>query len=435
MTNLTRRGFIKLTGGVAAIGLTSSFAAPSIAGDAKHKVVVVGGGYAGAVAAKYIRMADQNIHVTLIEKDASYYSGPLSNWVIAGFRDLSVQKWEYDGLKKHGIEVVIDTVTGIDAAAKSVTTAGGHKFAYDRLVVAPGIDFKDFPGYDAEAQKVIVPAWKAGPETVTLHKQLASMKDGDNFILVAPADPYRCPPGPYERASLVAHYLKKNKPKSKLIILDAKPKFSKQGLFQEGWTKLYGFGTDNSIIKWVSGAEGGKAVRIDAKEMAVYTDNNGFEEKHVGGVINLIPPNVAGTIAKVAGLTNEGGWCPVHLNTFESKIHKGVYVIGDSSVSGGMPKSGYAANSQAKVVAATIVAQLNGKEPGEPSYVNTCYSMLSPDYGISVAAVWKFDPADPDKVKEITSGVSPANAPEFVRKQEALYNESWYQSIMSDTFG
>ncbi|MBF0402194.1 MAG: FAD-dependent oxidoreductase [Magnetococcales bacterium] len=419
------------------VGVTSSFILPSISigGEAKQKVVVVGGGYAGAVAAKYIRLADPKIHVTLIEKSADYYSCPLSNWVVAGFRDLSVQKWGYDGLKKHGVEVVIDEVSGIDPAAKSVATKGGKTFKYDRLVVAPGVDFAELPGLDAAAREKMPHAWKAGPETVLLAKQLAAMKDGDSFILVAPDNPYRCPPGPYERASLVAHYLKQHKPKSKVIILDAKAKFSKQGLFEEGWTKLYGYGTDNSIIKWVSGAAGGKVVRVDAGKMAVYTDNNGFEEEHLGGCINVIPPNMAGSIAKVGGLTDDKGWCPVHLNTFESKLHKGVFVIGDASSGGGMPKSGYAANSQAKVVAAAIVAQLNGKEPGEPSYVNTCYSMLSPDYGISVANVWKYDPATPDKVKEISAGVSPGKAADFIRKQEALYNESWYQSIMSDTFG
>lgn len=437
MTNLTRRSFIQLTGGAAAVGLTSSFIAPSISigGEAKQNVVVVGGGYAGAVAAKYIRLADPKINVTLIERDEFYYSCPLSNWVVAGFRDLSVQKWDYNGLKKHGVNVVYDEVQGIDPAAKSVKTAGGKSFSYDRLIVAPGVDFKDIPGLDTAAQALMPHAWKAGPQTTLLAKQLASMKDGDAFIMVVPDNPYRCPPGPYERASLVAHYLKKNKPKSKVLILDAKPKFSKQGLFEEGWTKLYGYGTDNSIIKWVSGESGGKVVRVDASKMAVYTDNNGFEEEHVGGCVNVIPPNIAANIAKVGGLANDKGWCPVDLKTFESTLHKGVFVIGDASAGGGMPKSGYAANSQAKVVAAAVVAQLNGKEPGEPSYVNTCYSMLSPDYGISVANVWKYDPATPDKVKEITSGVSPAKASDYIRKQEALYNESWYQSIMSDTFG
>ena len=433
MVNITRRGFIKLTGGVAAVGLTS-FAAPNIVGAAQQKVVVVGGGYAGAVAAKYIRLADPSIHVTLIEQNADYYSCPLSNWVVAGFRDLEVQKWGYDGLKKRGIEVVIDSVNHIDPAAKSVGTVGGHKFSYDRLIVAPGVDFKDLPGYDADAMEKMPHAWKAGLQTVQLGQQLIAMKNGDPFILVAPPNPFRCPPGPYERASLVAHYLKKHKPKSKVVILDSKPKFSKQGLFQEGWTQLYGFGTDNSLIKWVSAGEGGKVTRVDAKTMTVYTDNNGFEEEHSSSCINVIPAQQAGKIAKMAGLTDESGWCPVDLRTFESKLHKGVFVIGDSSAAAGLPKSGYAANSEAKVAAEAVVSQLKGKEPGEPSYVNTCYSMLSPEYGISVAAVYKFDPATPDKIKSIASGLSPTKAADYIRKQEALYNESWYQSIMADTF-
>lgn len=435
MLNVTRRGFIKLTGGVAAVGLTSSFAAPSIAGAAKQKVVVIGGGYAGAVAAKYIRLADPSIHVTLIEQNADYYSGPLSNWVIAGFRELSVQKWGYDGLKKHGVEVVIDRVNHIDPAAKSVGTVGGHKFQYDRLIVAPGVDFKEIPGYDAAAMEKMPHAWIAGKQTTDLANQLKAMKDGDPFILVAPPDPYRCPPGPYERASLVAHFLKKHKPKSKVLILDAKPKFSKQGLFQEGWSKLYGFGTDNSLVQWVSSDEGGQVVRVDAKTMTIYADNSGFEEEHTSSCISVIPPQKAGKIAQLAGLTDASGWCPVHLDTFESKIHKGIFVIGDASAAAGLPKSGYAANSEAKVAATVVIAQLKGKKLEEPSYVNTCYSMLSPDYGISVAAVYKFDKAHPEKIKKISGGVSPTGAPDYVRKQEALYNESWYQSIMYDTFG
>lgn len=432
MLNFTRRGFIKLTGGVAAVGLTSPFIAPSIAGDAKQKVVVIGGGYAGSIAAKYIRMADPSIQVTLIEQNADYYSGPLSNWVIAGFRDLSVQKWGYEGLKKHGVEVVIDHVNHIDPAAKSVGTVGGHKFSYDRLIVAPGVDFVDLPGYDAEKMPH---AWIAGPQTTLLTNQLKAMKDGDPFILVAPPEPYRCPPGPYERASLVAYYLKQHKPKSKVVILDAKPKFSKQGLFQEGWTKLYGFGTDNSLIQWVSGEQGGKVTRVDAATMTVYTDNSGFEEEHKSSCINVIPAQKAGKIAQMAGLTDASGWCPVHLNTFESKIHPGVFVIGDSSAAAGLPKSGYAANSEAKVAASVVIAQLKGTKQGEPSYVNTCYSMISPEYGISVANVYKFDPAHPEKIASVSGGVSATGAPDYVRKQEALYNESWYQSIMYDTFG
>ena len=434
MLNLTRRGFIKLSGGVAAVGM-ASFGVPNIAGAAKRKVVVVGGGYAGAIAAKYVRMTDPSIHVTLIEQNAHYYSGPLSNWVVAGFRELSQQKWGYEGLKKHGVDVVIDHVNHIDPDAKSVGTVGGHKFTYDRLIVAPGVDFRDVPGYNAAAMEKMPHAWIAGEQTTLLANQLKAMKNGDPFVLVAPPNPFRCPPGPYERASLVAHYLKKHKPKSKVIILDAKPKFSKQGLFQEGWSKLYGFGTDNSMVEWISSEEGGKVTRVDAKTMAIYTDNNGFEEEHSSSCISVIPPQKAGKIAFLAGLADGSGWCPVHLNTFESKIHKGIHVIGDASAATGLPKSGYAANSEAKATASAVVALIKGDTPGEPSYVNTCYSMLSPDYGISVAAVYKFDPANPAKVHKIAGGVSPGKAADYIRKQEALYNESWYQSIMSDTFG
>ncbi len=426
MSNFTRRNFVKLTGGIAALGMVSLPATRSIA-SAKKRVVVVGGGYGGTIAAKYIRMADANIQVTLIEQNKDYYSGPLSNWVIAGFRKLEVQKWGYEGLKKHGVDVVIDRVTAIDAVAKSVTTAGGKKFEYDRLVVSPGVGFRDLEGYDAAAQEKMPHAWFAGPQTTQLAKQLESMKDGEPFILVSPPDPYRCPPGPYERASLVAHYLKKHKPKSKVIILDSKDKFSKMGLFTGGWKKLYGYETPNSLIEWVPAATGGKVTRVDGKTMSVFTDMDEYKSS----CINIIPPNKAGAIAEIAGLTDKSGWCPIHFETFESTIHKGVHVIGDASAAKGLPKSGYAANSEAKVCAAAIVSLLNDKPVAIPSYVNTCYSMISPDYGISVAGIYKLHA---NAIVEVAGGVSPGDATDEVRKQEALYNEGWYQSIMSDMF-
>ncbi|MBF0126243.1 MAG: FAD-dependent oxidoreductase [Magnetococcales bacterium] len=427
MSNFTRRGFVKLTGGIAALGVVSMPTSRGFAAS-KKRVVVIGGGYGGSIAAKYIRMADANIDVTLIEQNKDYYSGPLSNWVIAGFRSLEVQKWGYEGLKKHGVNVVIDQVTSIDPAAKSVGTAGGKKFEYDRLIVSPGIGFKSIEGYDAEAEKKMPHAWFAGPQTTALAKMLADMKDGDPFVLVAPPDPYRCPPGPYERASLVAHYLKKNKPKSKVIILDPKDKFSKMGLFTAGWKSLYGYETPNSNIEWIPGAQGGKVTRVDAKTMTVYTDMAEFKSS----CINIIPPNKAGAIAEKAGLTDDKGYCPVNLETFESKIHKEVHVIGDASAAPGLPKSGYAANSEAKICAAAVVNLLNGRPTTIPSYVNTCYSLIGPEYGISVAGVYKLHEG---KIVEVSGGVSPDKAEDFVRKQEALYNESWYQSIMADTFG
>ncbi|MBF0179289.1 MAG: FAD-dependent oxidoreductase [Magnetococcales bacterium] len=426
MSNITRRGFVKLTGGIAALGMVTL---PARRGwSAPKRVVVIGGGYGGSIAAKYIRMSDPNIQVTLIEQNKDYYSGPLSNWIIAGFRKLEVQKWGYDGLKKHGVNVVIDQVNAIDPAKKTVGTAGGKSFEYDKLIVSPGIGFKDIEGYDAEAQKKIVHAWFAGPQTTQLASQLAALPDGEPFIMVAPPDPYRCPPGPYERASLVAHYLQKNKPKSKVIILDFKDKFSKQGLFTGGWQKLYGYETPNSLIEWIPAAQGGKITRVDAKAMTVYTDMAEFKSS----CINIIPPNKAGAIAEKAGLTDDKGFCPVSLETFESKIHKDIHVIGDACVAPGLPKSGYAANSEAKVCAAAVVNQLNGKPVGIPSYVNTCYSLISPEYGISVAGVYKLHEG---KIVEVAGGVSDGKAQDFVRKQEALYNESWYQSIMADTFG
>lgn len=426
MSKFTRRNFVKLTGGIAALGLVSLPSVNSFAASSKKRVVVVGGGYGGSVAAKYIRMADPSIQVTLIEQNKLYYSCPLSNWVVAGFRDISVQAWGYEGLKKYGVEVVIDQVNMIDPAAKTVGTVGGKKFEYDRLVVAPGTGFKDLEGYDTDAEQKMPHAWHAGNQTITLAKQLAAMKDGDPFIMTAPPDPYRCPPGPYERASLVAHYLKKNKPKSKVIILDAKDKFSKMGLFTGGWKKLYGYETPNSLIEWIPAAQGGKVTRVDAKTMTVYTDMSEYQSS----CINIIPANKAGIIAEKAGLTDDKGWCPIAFDTFESKLHKNIHVIGDAAAATGLPKSGYAANSEAKVCAAAIVNLLNDKPVGIPSYVNTCYSMLSPEYGISVAGVYKLHEG---KIVEVGGGLSAGDAPDSIRKQDAQYNESWYQSIMADT--
>lgn len=422
MSKLTRRNFVKLTGGVAAAGLAIS-GAPGVARGANKQVVVIGGGYGGTIAAKYLRMADKGIDVTLIEKEQYYYSCPLSNPVIAGLRDIEVQKWGYEGVKKHGIKVVHDEVTGIDPMAKKVTTKGGHSFSYDRCVVSPGVELKwnAIEGYDEAASHLMPHAWKAGPQTLALKKQLMAMKDGEPFIIVAPPNPFRCPPGPYERASLVAHYLQKHKPKSKVLLLDPKDKFSKFGLFKGGWAHF------KYPIEWVPGGEGGKVTRVDSKSMTVYTDMDEFKSS----AINVIPAMHAGHVAHIADLTDESGWCPVDVKTFESTKHKGIHVIGDSCIAKGMPKSGYAANSQAKVAAAAIVAELNGGTAGDPAYVNTCYSLISPDYGISVGVVWNLKDG---AINKLAGGVSPDKASLDFRRQEALYAESWYQNIMADMF-
>jgi sulfide dehydrogenase [flavocytochrome c] flavoprotein subunit len=355
----------------------------------------------------------------------------MSNEVIGGDRSIDTIKFSYDGLKKHGIKVVQDTVTGIDAKKKMVMTKGGKKVPYDRCIVSPGIDLKfdAIEGYDAKVAEDIPHAWKAGPQTVTLRKQLEAMKDGGKVVIVAPPNPFRCPPGPYERASQIAHYLKQNKPKSKVLILDSKQKFSKQGLFTQGWTKLYGFGTDNAMIEWQPGPDA-KVTEVNAKDRVAITD---FGDEVSADVLNVIPPQKAGKIAAAAGLTDDSGWCPINLHTFESTMLKNIHVIGDASIATGMPKSGYAANSQAKVCAMAVAALLNGQEPGTPSYVNTCYSIIGKDYGISVAAVYRLA-EDGSKITSVSSGLTPNDASADHLKREVAYAYSWFDNITQDIF-
>lgn len=431
MSKFNRRDFIKLTGSAAVAGMVVGF--PQIVGAAGKKVVIVGGGIGGATAAKYIRMADSSVEVTLVEPNADYHTCFMSNEVLAGERSIDSIRFTYDGLKGHGVNVVKDTVTAIDPAARTVTTAGGQTLSYDRCIVAPGISllYDSVPGYSAEVAETVPHAWKAGPQTVTLRKQLEAMPDGGTVVIVAPPNPFRCPPGPYERASLIAHYLKNNKPRSKVLILDPKDKFSKQGLFTAGWKKFYGYGTDNSMIEWISGAAGGKVESFDAGSMTLQA----AVESYKGDVINIIPAQRAGTIAQTAGLTDDSGWCPVNPKTFESTVHAGIHVVGDASIASPLPKSGYAANSEAKVCAAAVVDLLNGKEPGQPSYVNTCYSIVGKDHGISVAAVYRL--GDDGKIASVegAGGLTPGDASEEMLKREVTFAHSWFNNITHDTFG
>ncbi|WP_127476379.1 NAD(P)/FAD-dependent oxidoreductase [Sulfurivermis fontis] len=424
MTHITRRSFLKVAGGTAAVG---AIGVPHIALGASKKVVVVGGGVGGATVAKYLRRADASIEVTLIEPNKHYYTCFMSNEVLGGERTMDSIKFDYSGLAKHGVKVVHDTVTGIDAAARKVTTAGGQTFGYDRCVVAPGIDFKwdAIGGYDEKAAEIMPHAWKAGPQTTILQKQLQDMKDGGTVIIAAPDNPFRCPPGPYERASQIAHYLKKHKPKSKVLILDAKDKFAKQGLFMAGWKKHYG-----DMIEWVGAAGGGKIESVDVASRSL----QGAVEKYKGDVVNVIPPQKAGKIAHTAGLVNDKGWCPVNQGTFESTIHANIHVLGDASIAGEMPKSGYSANSQAKVCAAAVAALLNGMEAPVPAYVNTCYSLITPEHGISVAAVYQLVDGAITGVKG-AGGLTPADASEEMLKREVAYAHSWFKNITADTFG
>lgn len=431
MSQVTRRNFIKLSASLAAVGMVGF---PLISRGAAKQVVVVGGGAGGATAAKHLRMLDPTIEVTLIEQNEFYYTCFMSNEVIGGERTLDSIKFGYAGLEKHGIKVVKAKATGIDPEKKVVTVDGGQTFSYDRLIVSPGVEMKwgAIAGYDEAASEIMPHAWKAGTQTTLLRKQLESMKDGGKVIITAPAEPYRCPPGPYERASLIASYLKEHKPKSKVIILDAKDKFSKQDLFVQGWKQLYGYGTENSLIEWRSVAEQGKVVRVDPKAMAVYSGD--MEDEFKADVINVIPPQTAGKIAIDAGLAGETGWCAVDRKTFESKQHKNIHIIGDASDASKMPKSAYSANTQAKVCATAVVAALQGIEMIEPAYTNTCYSIVGKDYGISVAAVYRFGADGTIAPVEGSGGVSPKDATPEHRKREVAYAHSWFANITADMF-
>ena len=426
MSGTTRRSLLRRSAGAAAASLLGL---PSIlsAAPPKARVVIVGGGYGGTIAAKYIRMMDPGIRVTLIEKNGLYVSCPLSNEVLSGERDLDSLTFDYRGLSRRGVAVVQDEVVEIDPAQSFVRGKSGGRYNYDKLVVAPGIAFR-FDAIEgmseALANETIPHAWKAGPQTLLLRRQLEAMPDGGVCAIVAPPNPFRCPPGPYERAAQIAHYLKQHKPRSKVLILDAKDAFSKQGLFQAGWKSHYG-----DMIEWVSGAAGGGVESIDPKGMTL----SGPVEEFKADVINLIPHQKASVLAQEAGLTNETGWCPVNQQTFESSLHPDVHVIGDAAIAGAMPKSGYAANSQGKVCAAAVVAAVNGREAPAPSYVNTCYSIIAPDHGISVAGVYQLEDG---KIVEVpgAGGLSPADADARTRAIEVQFALGWFRNITSDMF-
>ena len=420
---LDRRSFLKLlAAGAGAAGLPMIGRAAEIMPKKGRRVIVIGGGYGGSIAAKYIRMQDKTIEVVLIEKNKQYVSCPFSNHLLAGYiKDLSSLTIGYDKLAaNHGITMVYDEVTAIDPAAKTVTTKGGS-IAYDKLVVSPGIDFRteEIEGYDDKTADIMPHAWKAGPQTILLRKQLEAMKDGGTVILTAPLAPFRCPPGPYERVAMVADYLKKNKPKSKVILLDANPDIvSKPTLFRKGWEMYPG------LIEYRKAA---KVTAVNNQAMSVMVE--GIDEVK-GDVINVVPAQRATALMAGAGLIGEDKkWCPVNATTFESTLHKDVYVVGDSSSAGAMPKSGYSANSEAKVCATNIVAAMNGKEPIEMSGINTCYSFLSHDEAISVAGVYTVKEGKIVGVPN-SGGISKLDYSDA--KLEAKYANSWLKNILTE---
>lgn len=420
---ISRRDLLTTAAAVASAALPI----PAISQGSAGRVVVVGGGFAGTTCARFIRRIDPRITVTLVDGSPVFIACPLSNAVIAGLRDLQAQQFGLDKVADDGVVLARAPAIGIDAQARFVALTNNARISYDRLVLAPGIDLRwdALPGYSEAASERMPHAWKAGEQTLLLRRQLEAMEDGGTVIISAPANPFRCPPGPYERASLIAYYLKTKKPKSKLILLDAKDAFSKQGLFQNAWKELY-----PGMLEWVPLSAGGKVTSVDVADMTLVTEFG----KHKATVANVIPPQKAGRIAETAGAADRSGWCPVDPVTFESRQQPNIHVIGDAAIMGAMPKSAFAANAQAKVCAAAVAKLLGGSSPDQAKLINTCYSLVAPDYGISVAGVYR---AADGQLKEVegSGGVSPIDAPSSTRALEARLADGWFKTITEEVFG
>lgn len=414
-----------LIGGAAASVAAAVLAAPQVRAQAQPRVIVVGGGFAGASCARALKQLDRDFAVTLIEPESAYLACPFSNAVLAGLRGIEAQTFGYDRFGDIGL--IRKRAVAVDAERRRVRLDDGTDIGYVRLVLAPGVDlrFDALPGYDEAAAEIMPHAWKAGPQTLLLRDQLAVMPEGGVVILSAPANPFRCPPGPYERASLIAHYLKTNKPRSKLIILDAKDAFSKQRLFEAAWGELY-----PGLIEWVPLSSGGRVTEVDTATRTLVTE---FGD-HKADIANVIPPQRAGRIAQLAGVADQTGWCPIDPVTFESRLQPAIHVIGDAAIGGAMPKSAFSANAQAKACAAAVSALVRERQPGQPKLINTCYSLIAPGYGISIAGVYQ--PRDGLLAEvEGAGGTSPLEAPPSVRELEAAYAEDWFRTITSEVFG
>lgn len=427
--NLTRRESLKWMG-LAGLGAMTGFPSLSLAGDAPSgHIVVVGGGFGGATAAKYLKRLAPSLDVTLIEPERRYITCPFTNLYLGGVRSFESLWHTFDELRDElGVTVIHDWAKDVDVEGRRIQLSDGESLSWDRLILSPGIDIRwgDLEGYDEAAAELAPHAWKPGAQSRILRRQLEEMEDGGTFVLVAPDNPFRCPPGPYERVSMVANYLKNHKPKSKILLLDAKDGFSKQGLFMQGWERHYG-----EMIEWVSRSNDGLVMRVDADHLEVETE---FGTTHKADVLNVVPPQKAGFIADRASVTDASGWVPVKPRTFESQLVEGVYVIGDATQAAPMPKSGFVANTQAKVTASAIIADLRGLPPADPSWANTCYSLITPDWAISIAGVYEvYD----ELIREVpgSGGVSPMDVGSVFRKQEAENARAWYAGIAQDVWG
>jgi sulfide dehydrogenase [flavocytochrome c] flavoprotein subunit len=419
----TRRNVVR---GIATTVAGLAFPSPSLAQSAA-RVVVIGGGFGGAGCARALRRINGKLQVTLVEPNRTFVACPFSNEVVAGLRDLDAQQFGYDGIAADGIAVMAQAAATIDPQKRTVGLADGTTLAYDRLVLAPGIDlrFDALPGYDEAAAAKMPHAWKAGAQTLLLRRQLEAMDDGGVVALAVPAAPYRCPPAPYERASLIAHYLKVKKPRSKVLILDAKDAFSQQRLFETAWKKFY-----PGMIERISLSQGGRVVSVEPAANTLVTDFGNYDAQ----VVNVIPPQRAGRIASLAGATDNTGWCPIDPVTFASKLVPNIHVVGDALIGGGIPKSASAANAEAKACANAIANLIAGTAPAIPKLEGTCYNTVAPGYAFSLSGTYQ--PRDDIFAETEGAGfTSPVDAPAEMRKREADQAQSWFKSITVETFG
>ena len=419
-----RRHF--LASAVAAI-TAGALGRPAIAQGAEPHIVVVGGGFGAASCARALKQRDSRLQITLVEPNAVYTAAPMSNAVIAGLRDLKLQQFDYAGLQRRGVAVVQAAATEVDPHTRAVTLGNGAKLAYERLVVAPGIDFRwgTIQGYDEQASNIIPHAWKDAAQIDLLRRQLDAMRDGGTVVISVPVNPARCPPAPYERASLIAYYLTIKKPRSKVIVLDAKESFTMQKLFQNAWDELY-----PGLIEWVSVSVGGTLAYVEVASRTLSTDF----DKYKADVANIIPPQKAGHAAEIAGVADRTGWCPVDPVTFESKLQPNIHIIGDAALAGAMPRSASAANSQANICASAIVKLLKGETPETPTLTSSCYSLIAPDYAISQLGT--FRPEAGQYVEPPSAAiVSPIEASRNVRRDEASKADAWYAAITNQVFG
>ncbi len=412
---------------LAAMAGTAAFPGSAALAKTAAKVVVIGGGYGGASAARALKQAVPSIQVTLVEPQDRFVSCPFSNLVLAGLRDMPSITFRYDALTAEGITLVRSKARDVDAQRKVAILEDGTELPWDRLILSPGIDLRwgALEGYDEAAAQVMPHAWKAGPQTLRLSAQLEAMEDGGLVVIAAPAAPFRCPPGPYERASMIAHFLKARKPRSKLLLLDAKDTFSKKPLFLEAWAEHY-----PNVLEWRGASNDGRVSRVDPATMTLETD---FETIKAD-VANIIPPQKASAIAERAGVADRTGWCPIDAISFESPLQPGMHVIGDATIAAPMPKSAFSANLQGKVCAIQVARMLAGLEPEPTILANTCYSYVTPDTAVSIAGV--YSNAD-GRFADVpgAGGISPLAADQTVRQAEAGQAADWFRAITMETFG